>query len=196
MTKQEFLGNVTIYVDTREKENRHITQALESIGVKWESRKLNLGDYSFAVTHNYAVLDFSSVVAIERKSGPGELYGNVMEKPLGNGQKCRFEKEVEAASRQLNQFTLLIEGVPSMEALRAYVVPEHAMKASPQRQQAEIGEPCYVRLRAWQQANRYNLRVDFVANKADTAKKIVEEFYYYFHNYKSAIAPRGGKNHD
>ena len=90
----------------------------------------------------------------------------------------------------MNQFTLLMEGVGSMEALRDYVVPDWKMKMSPQRAVADIGKRCYSALRAWQPSNRYGIRVKFVENREQTAVKILEEFYYYYHNYKALIAPR------
>jgi len=101
-----------------------------------------------------------------------------------------LEKELEAGSRTMNQFTLLIEGVGSMEALREYVVPDWKMKMNPQRVVADIGKHCYAALRAWQASNRYGVRVEFVEIRERSAAKILEEFYYYYHNYKALIAPR------
>lgn len=182
--KQKFIKAVTILIDTREKECDHITDALDSMGVKHDRRKLDIGDYSFAVQDR----DFSLSCAVEKKSGPDEVYTNIMER-FGPNMN-RLEKELKAGCRGVNQFVLLIEGVGSMAELKEYVVPDWVMKMSPQRKLAAIGKPCYERLRAWQSANRYNFRVECVPDKAQTAAKLLEEFYYYWHNYKALIAPR------
>ena len=183
--KTAFLKAVTVVSDSREKENEHILSALDQMGVAHEARKLDMGDYSFYLPGR----DFSLSCAVERKNGPEEIYGNIMEK-TGPGRVNRLEKELEAGSRCLSQMTVLIEGVASMDALKAYTVPEWRMKLSPNRVKTDIGETCYAALRAWQAGNRYHFRVECVADKTKTAAKLLEEFYYYYHNYKGLIAPR------
>lgn len=182
--KQKFIKAVTVLIDTREKECDHITSALDSMGVKYDRTKLDVGDYSFAVQDK----GFSLSCVIERKAGPDELYGNIIEQ-CGRNMN-RLEKELEAGCKGVNQFVLLIENISSMAELKNYIVPDWAMKMSPQRKLAAIGKPCYERLRSWQSANRYNFRVECVPDKAQTAAKLLEEFYYYWHNYKALIAPR------
>lgn len=187
--KQDFLRRVTVFCDTREKDCGHVEEGLKRLGARIEQRKLNIGDYSFAAQLPGGPVDFSASIAVERKSGVEELYSNIMEKPV-KGNVSRFEKELDAAHRQLNQFVLLIEEVGGMEEIKAYVTPEWRMKMSPKRIQDETGKLCYFRLRAWQAANRYNLRVECVADKANTARVLVETFYYYYRNYRALIAPR------
>lgn len=182
--KTAFIKAVTVLADSREKENAHILKAFSDMKVKVEQRKLDIGDYSFALPGR----DFSLSCAVERKANPEEIYGNIMERMPGHTN--RLEKELLAGSRCLTQMTLLIEGVDSMDALRGYVIPEWKMKMTPQRVNAEIGQTCYSALRAWQLGNRYNFRVECVGDKANVAAKILEEFYYFFHNFKDSIAPR------
>lgn len=185
--KQAFCKAVTIIADSREKENGHILDALRTLGIRHESRKLDIGDYSFCINGR----DFATACVVERKSGAEEIYANLMEK--ANGDRAnRLEKELDAGNKLLNQFTMLIETVESIDALRAYTVPAWKMKASPQRIKADIGETCYASLRAWQAANRHNFRIEFVKNKEKVAARMLEEFYYYHHNYKKLIAPRRG----
>ena len=176
---------VVILIDTRERECSHIIKALDGMGVRHEARKLDLGDYSFCVGGR----DFSTSCTIEPKNGPDELYGNITEKVRGDWDN-RLEKELAAGGQALKQFTLLIEGIASMQALRNFVVPDWKMKASPQRVCADIGKTCYAALKGWQASNRYGFRVEFAADKADTAIRIVEEFYYFYRNYKTLITSR------
>lgn len=77
------------------------------------------GDYSFRVRNR----DFTVTCAIERKSGPEELYSNITDKLGGVNLNC-LEKELDADSRLLNQFTMVIEGVGSMQAVCALLAEE------------------------------------------------------------------------
>ena len=47
--KKDFLKKVTILIDTREQKNKHITDTLSQLGIMFESRKLDFGDYSFII---------------------------------------------------------------------------------------------------------------------------------------------------
>lgn len=183
--RQDFYKAVIIFTDSREQENAHILAALDGLGVKHEARKLDIGDYSFAIDGR----DFSTSCAIERKAGPEEIYSNLTEQ-AGGTKVNRLEKELDAGHRLLNQFTMIIEGVGTMDELRAFTVPDWKMKASPHRVKADIGATCYAALRTWQAANRYNFRVEFVKDKAQVADRLLEELYIYYHNYRKLIAPR------
>lgn len=181
-SKSEFLKAVTIIVDTRENQCGHILSALDSLGVRYIRRKLDIGDFSFCLPTR----DFSLSCVIERKANPDELYSNITEKAKVN----RLEKEMEAANLLVNQFVLLIENVPSMDELKSFLVPTDVMNAAPQRKRRDIGSVCYSTIKEWQSANRYNFRVECVSDTSKTASKILEEFYYYYYNYKTLIAPR------
>lgn len=183
--RQDFYKAVTILADSREQENKHILDALNALGIKHQSRKLDIGDYSFAIDGR----DFATACAIERKSGPEEIYSNLMEQVKGE-RVNRLEKELDAGHRLLNQFTMVVEGVGTMDEMRAFTVPEWKMRASPHRVKQDIGTTCYAALKAWQAANRYNFRVEFVKQKEHVAAQVLEELYIYYHNYKKLIAPR------
>ena len=193
--KEKFMKAVTVYVDTREKENQHVISKLDEYGVKHEPRKLDFGDYSFSI----AGRDFCQSCVVERKANIDELYGNVTEHRTDkNGNwidvAARIQKELAAASLNGAQLVMLIENCESADYLKSYVVPDWKMKAvpdgQPARKTSEIGKVVYSRLKSWQTSNRYNFRVEYVADNQGTAARIIEEFYYWYQNYKELIAPR------
>ena len=74
MTKKDFVKKVTILIDSREKENQHIKDALDQLAIKYEVRKLDFADYSFMIDGR----DFSQTCVVERKASVDEFYGNIM----------------------------------------------------------------------------------------------------------------------
>lgn len=171
--KKTFLKGVTILVDTREKENSEILVVLDELGIKYENKKLDIGDYSFYIDER----DFSQSCVIERKADVNELYGNIMH------DRVRIEKEFEAASKNINQFVLLIENCSSLEKLKLCKVSKRDMERQNRKVQ-NIGEHCYNTIMSWQSGNRYNFRTIFVKENSKTAVKMLEEFYYYWRNYR------------
>ena len=85
--------------------------------------------------------------------------------------------------------SLLIENCADMEELRSYIVPAWEME-SMKRKVANIGEICYSTLRSWQCADRYHFRTIFVESQKDSAVRILEEFYWYWRNYKKLTLSR------
>ena len=185
MAYDAFAKQLVVYCDTRERENKHVLDGFAALGVKTETRKLDLGDYSFAVGDT----DFRLSCVIERKANPDELYGNIMDKADTTGTN-RLMHELAAASRQVNQLIVLIETVGSEQELRGFIVPDYAMKMSPQRKVSAIGKPCHDALIAWSAMNRYGFSVLYVKDPANTAQEMVKRFYAYWRNYKNDIAPR------
>lgn len=171
--KQTFLKCVTILVDTRERENRHITGELDRLGVNHLERKMDFGDYSFEI----AGKDFSLSCVIERKATVDEFYGNLTR------DRDRIEKEFTAASSIAREFVLLIERCSTMEELRQYRVPDLDMIRQKRKVQ-EIGEYCYSTLKSWECGDRYHFRTRFLPDPSQTAAAILEEFYWYWRNYK------------
>jgi len=183
--KSIFLKTVTVYHDSREQKHQHIIDALDTLKIKHEPKKLDIGDYSFCV----GLRDFSLSCAIERKASPDELYSNIMEGMSGHKGE-RIEKELASAKAILNDFTVLVETVGSMEELKAYTIPDWKMKACPERKVSEVGKEVYEHLCSWQTGNRYGFRIEFSKDPALTAVKMLERFYYYYRNYTRAVAPR------
>lgn len=175
--KKAFLNKLTVLYDTREKKNQHILKSLEGMGVAVEEHKLDYGDYSF----RWEDKDFRQTCVVERKANVDELYGNVTFK------RETFEKEIRAASVLSGSFTLLLENCGSELEMRKYRVPDWKMDMSPQRKVSEIGKTCYSVIRAWEQ--QYSFHIRYVSNPENTAKEILEVFYWYFHGYKKLTAP-------
>ncbi len=178
--RRSFNKAVTVLYDTREQKNSHILNALEEMGIRTEQRKLDYGDYSFTAGGR----DFSLSCVVERKANVDEIYGNIIH------DRSRIEKEFYCGAQLAKQFTLLLENVASWDALRVYTVPEWQMSREPQRKQRRIGEVVYTTLRAWTVNDRYSTSVEFVADKAQTAEKMLEIFYYYWRSYKEMTGVR------
>ena len=178
--KKTFLKDVVVLYDTREQKNEHILKALEEMGIPTQQRKLDYGDYSFTAGGR----DFSLSCVVERKANVDEIYGNITH------DRSRIEKEFYCGAQLAKQFTLLLESVASWEALKAYRVPEWQMAREPQRKKQDIGEVVYSTLRAWTVNDRYGASVEFVADKKQTAAKLLEIFYYYWRSYKEMTGVR------
>ena len=186
--KKEFLRAVTVVVDTREQKNAHILQALNELGILVEQRKLDYCDYSFKAEGR----DFTMSCVIERKANVEELYTNVSQgwKDMRKNDESRIEKELEAAFALSRSCTMLIENTSSWEELRRYEVSEQQMINNPKRKIKNIGTYVYASLKSWCGNNRYNFNVEFVPDPRQTAAKMLEIFYYYWHNYKKLTAAR------
>lgn len=176
--KKDFMKKVNIIIDTREQKNTHIVTVLDEMGIMHESKKLDYGDYSFQIDGK----DFCGICVVERKANVNEIYGNV------SSDRERIEKELDTASKNANQLTFLIENVQDWNALKSFSLPEKDMDKG--RKVKNIGETCYSTLQAWKCGNRYDFNVEFVPDITKTAVKIVEIFYWYYHNYKKLTAPR------
>lgn len=177
--KKTFLKEVTILHDTREQENLHILDKFDEMKVKHQEKGLVFGDYSFIIQDR----DFSLSCVIERKANVDELYGNLTQ------DRERIEREFQAGSTVANEFTLLVENVANIDDLQAYEVPDWMMEKF-KRKVKNIGEYCYSTIQSWQSGNRYKFRTIFVANKKDTAIKMLECFYWYWRNFKTITASR------
>lgn len=177
--KKDFLKKVMVLIDTREQKNQHIAEALKALGIMFESRKLDYGDYSFIVEGK----DFSRSCVVERKAKIDELYGNV------TTDRERIEKELDTISRNAVQCTLILENCKGWEHLKTFEIS--AAGADKQgRKVRNIGATVYATLQSWRCGNRYSFDVEFVPDEKQTAAKMLELFYWYWHNYKKQTAPR------
>lgn len=94
--KDELLKSMVYLVDTREKSNSHITDWFDRKGIKWKTRALKQGDYSFMIPANDKLgiphdLDFSNKIIVERKGSLEELSTNLTK------ERDRLEKEFALA---------------------------------------------------------------------------------------------------
>lgn len=92
----ELLESMVILVDTRENANDHITKWFDDNNIKWKSRALKTGDYSFMIPKNeelgyMADTYFTDELCIERKNSVGELAGNIAQ---SDKEDDRFFKEL------------------------------------------------------------------------------------------------------
>lgn len=96
---------MTILVDTREKENKHILDFFDAKKIQYKTKALNYGDYSFMIPKSDELsiprdLIFSHKIMIERKGSLEEISGNISQ------ERARFEKEMALAPERK---VLLIE---------------------------------------------------------------------------------------
>lgn len=178
-SRKDFIKAVTVLIDTREQKNKHVTKRLDELGVPYEVRKLDYGDYSFRTAER----DFSMSCVVERKANVDELYGNIMH------DRGRIEKELYAASRLAKSVTILIENCAEWDELKEYTLSQ--WKQYEGRKVHDIGKYVYATLQAWKCGNRYDFDVAF-SQALDTADIMLEKFYYYWHNYKELTAARRG----
>lgn len=176
--KQQFLKQVTILCDTREQKNQHIIEQFDRLQVQHESRKLDIGDYTFVIENR----DFSLSCVLERKATINELWTNITK------DRMRFEKELAAASNVIHSTSLLIERCNDWDALRSYQVSHDEMQYQNRKIQ-DIGRYIFDTLQAWSSPNRYGFTVCFSECPEKTAGHILNTFYWYWHNYKQLIKP-------
>lgn len=103
---KEILSNMIILVDTREQENKHILEFFDKKKVKYKSKKLDFGDYSFMLPEmpDMGILKplyFDNEIVVERKGSLTELSGNLTK------DRERFEKEL--IRKKDAKFDLMIE---------------------------------------------------------------------------------------
>lgn len=184
--KKRFLKEATVLIDTREQKNTHIKRAFQAMGVPFEVRKLDYGDYSFTAQGR----DFSLLCVVERKADPEEFYGNITK------DRERIEKEFRAASSIANQFVLLIENITNEKTLKNYIIPDEEFYAASgiHRKVQAIGEHCYSTIKSWECADRYKFKTVYVKNPENTAKEILEIFYWWWHSYKKLTASRRNRS--
>ncbi|MBE6021651.1 MAG: hypothetical protein E7231_00295 [Cellulosilyticum sp.] len=99
-TEQEIkaiVDSAVILVDSREKENKHITDYFDKKGIKWATTKLDYGDYSIRIESPAAYRDLylTDIIAIERKANLNEISGNLTH------NRERFEAEFERAKGKI-----------------------------------------------------------------------------------------------
>lgn len=93
------LDSMVVLIDTREKQNKHITDYLDKHKVAWKKKALPAGDYSFMLPKNEelgidADMWFYNDVICERKASLDELEGNFSrERERFNNEFSRMRAE-------------------------------------------------------------------------------------------------------
>lgn len=95
----EMISSLIILVDTREKNNIHITESFDKNKISYKKKALDYGDYSFAIPKNEGLslprdIYFDKQICIERKGSLEELSGNLTR------ERDRFEKELCLAPKE------------------------------------------------------------------------------------------------
>ncbi len=90
---KEILKSLVYLVDTREKNNSHITNYFDENNIKWKLKALKSGDYAVMIPRNAELgimrdIYLNNQVVIERKNSLEELSGNLAQ------HRQRFENEL------------------------------------------------------------------------------------------------------
>lgn len=153
----EALDHLTLLVDTREQDTLSFRRRVKEVGLPWERRKLDFGDYSMRVElEDGQEVDFSPAVAIERKMSLDELC-----QCYGRGRK-RFQREFSRAKKAGAKLYLLIENGSWEKALSG----EYRSRMQPQALTAS--------LTAW--LARYDCQVLFC--QAKSTPRLIREIIY------------------
>lgn len=153
----EALEHLTLLVDTREQDTLSFRRRVKEVGLPWERRKLDFGDYSMRVKlEDGQEVDFSPAVAIERKMSLDELC-----QCYGRGRK-RFQREFLRAKKAGAKLYLLIENGSWEKALSG----EYRSRMQPQALTAS--------LTAW--LARYDCQVLFC--QAKSTPRLIREIIY------------------
>lgn len=99
------LKSLTVVIDRREKENKHITEWFDKKKIPYVNKSLSTLDYSFYLPANPELgisrdIWFDKDIAIERKASLTELSGNFAQ------NRDRFEKEMSTA-KSLYKYLLI-----------------------------------------------------------------------------------------
>lgn len=163
---KQLLKQITVLVDTREKENQHILDCFDKKKIKYKQKKLDVGDYSFCIEKNQDLnierdLYFDNEITIERKANLDELAGNL------TAERERFESELLRGNR-MKKFLLV-------ENEQGYLdIANHKYRS-------QYAPKSYIAtLFAFQ--SRYNLDINFI-RKEFSGNFIFYVIYYYFRNF-------------
>ena len=100
---EECLKSMVIYADSREQPTEQYIKRLNSLGVPWERKHLDYGDYTFGFNLSDKTEPIKGDVVIERKMSLTELSGNLCQ------EFDRFEREFTRAKENGASIYLLVE---------------------------------------------------------------------------------------
>lgn len=154
---QSALDSITILVDTREQDTPQARKRLEGMGLQYERKKLDFGDYSAKCKiSEFQEMDFSDFFAIERKMSLDELCGCYCK------SRERFVREFERARMKGAKLYLLIENATWENAYAG----KYRSKMS--------ANALVASMLAW--LSRYNCQLIFC--KAETSGKLIKDIIY------------------
>lgn len=100
---KQMIKQLTVLIDSREKQNSHITDYLTKNCIPYETTTLSYGDYSCKIPTSTGDICFHDSIVIERKNSLEELSGNLTR------DRERFEKEFLKAGNDGAKIYLIIE---------------------------------------------------------------------------------------
>ena len=158
------LSSIVVLVDSREKENRHILEGLDSRHIQYQTQGLNYGDYSFMLPMNIELgivrdMYFNNQIVIERKGSLEELSSNLAT------YRDRFEAEL---LRCRGKMILMIEGSSYQDIFYHSYNTKLSEKAF------------FTSLMSFKA--RYDIDIEFVDSQFSWYY-IYNVFYYYLRNY-------------
>jgi len=159
---KELLTTLTVLIDTREQENSHIWNYFDMKNIRYQAKKLQIGDYSVMLpqNRNYGITrDLFFPISVERKRSIDELAGTIKE-------RTRFENEL-IRSQKLH-FTLLVEDANGYENI---IKAKYRSKYEPKALVAS--------LKTFE--SRYGFSTIFIP-KSVTGDFLYNHFYYYVRN--------------
>lgn len=161
----ELVASITILVDTREKQNSHITESFDKNGIPYKKKALDYGDYSFMLPKNELLsiprdMMFASKVVIERKASLEEISGNLTK------ERDRFEKELCLAPKTK---VLLIENANYSDVASGNYNTQYNKKSF----LASLHSFWF----------KYNIPIMFMPDNKYSALFIKKYFEYYLKNY-------------
>lgn len=163
--KEELIKSITILVDTREKQNSHITEWFDKKKIPYKKKALDYGDYSFMIPANDKLsiprdIYFDKKIIIEKKSNLEEISGNL------TTSRDRLEKEFSLAPKTK---VLLIENGSFSDIVDGNYNTKYNKKSFI----ASLFTFWF----------RYNIPIFFMPNKEYSGLFMLMYFQYYLKNY-------------
>ena len=161
----ELINSLTILIDTREKQNTHITNSFDENNIFYKKKALDYGDYSFMLP-KYEELSiprdmyFNKRCVVERKANLEEISGNLTK------ERDRFEKELCLAPKTK---VLLIENANYSDVARGNYNTQYNKKSF----LASLHSFWF----------KYNIPIFFMPDNRYSGLFIKKYFEYYLKNY-------------
>ena len=158
---KKLIGSIVVLIDTREKQNSHITDYLTKNNIAYEPTTLSYGDYAFYIPAAVAGEDiyFHRDIAIERKASLEELSGNLAQ------ERELFEREFLRAGNDNAKLYLMVEDMGGYSSIIRH------------KYNTEFAPAAFVSsLKAWEA--RFNYNIQFI-DKQYSGYFIVSTFKYF-----------------
>ena len=179
-----FLKHLTIIGDSREQKD-WIEKACNYFGIgfvkavkdkKAGTENLKEGDYTFLMDYGSVKMDYTGVVAYERKGSISEIYNN-----LKSGDRDRFEREFDRfAEKGYKKVVLLLEYGSNLMDLQdaEFKFIDHTGTFN----RRSTGKLVFASLMAWKQRNAKDFEIYQNENHNDMFWWLLNDMYYWWRN--------------